>query len=136
MEITRRTDYAIRILLELARSGGGPLSVRLLAEKQDVPYAFARGIHRDLAAAGLVEARRGSAGGAMLARSPHEITLLDVLHATQGSASCAVCSRDMTWCKRVAGCVVHRVWREADEMMVRYLGSKSLTGLIEQERGR
>ena len=136
MEITRRTDYAIRILMALARSGGGPVSVRVLAESQDVPYAFARGIQRDLAAAGLVESRRGAAGGAVLAREPGDITLLDVVHATQASSSCAVCTNDPTWCSRMNGCSVHRVWREADEMMAGYLGSKSLAGLIGQERGR
>jgi len=136
MEITRRTDYAIRILMELARSGGGPVSVRVLATSQDVPYAFARGIQRDLAAAGLVESRRGAAGGAVLTRSPEEITLLDVVHATQTNSSCSVCTNDPTWCNRMGGCSVHKVWREADEMMTGYLGTKSLAGLIGQERGR
>lgn len=136
MEITRRTDYAIRMLMELARSGGGPVSIRSLAQSQDVPYAFARGIQRDLAAAGLVESRRGAAGGAVLARSPAEITLLDVVHATQTKSSCSVCTNDPTWCDRMNGCSVHGVWREADEMMASYLGSKSLEGLIGQERGR
>ena len=136
MEITRRTDYAIRILMELARSDGGPVSVRTLATSQDVPYAFARGIQRDLTAAGLVESRRGAAGGAMLARSAEDITLLDVVHATQTNSSCSVCTNDPAWCNRMGGCAVHRVWREADEMMAKYLGTKSLAGLIEQERGR
>ena len=136
MEITRRTDYAIRILMELARSGGGPISIRTLATSQDVPYAFARGIQRDLAAAGIVESRRGAAGGAVLARPAEDITLLDVVHATQVNSSCSVCTNDPTWCNRMSGCSVHRVWREVDEMMTSYLGSKSLAGLIGQERGR
>lgn len=136
MEITRRTDYAIRMLLELARSGGGPVSVRKLADSQEVPYAFARGIQRDLSAAGLVSTLRGSSGGAVLAKAPAEITLLDVVRTMQGSVSCSVCAKDRTWCSRMGGCAVHRVWRDADEMMTRYLGSKSLTGLIEQEKGR
>jgi Rrf2 family protein len=136
MEITRRTDYAIRILMELARSGGGPVSVRTLAETQHVPYAFARSIQRDLAAAGLVESRRGAAGGAVLTRSASEITLLDVAKATQANTSCAVCTNDPTWCVQSGRCVVHRVWQEADEMMADYLGTKSLAGLIGQERGR
>jgi Rrf2 family protein len=136
MEITRRTDYAIRMLMELARCGGGPVSIRSLAETQGVPYAFARGIQRDLAAAGLLESRRGAAGGAILARPPGEITLLDVVHATQTNSSCSVCTSDPKWCNRMNGCVVHRVWREADDMMASYLGSKSLEGLIGQERGR
>ena len=136
MEITRRADYAIRILMELARCGGGPVSVRTLAKNQDVPYAFARGIQRDLAVAGLVTARRGAAGGAVLARPASDITLLDVVRATQTSTSCSVCVNDPTWCNRMGGCSVHQVWREADDMMAGYLGSKSLAGLIGQERGR
>ena len=130
MEITRRADYAIRILMELARCGGGPVSVRTLAKSQDVPYAFARGIQRDLAAAGLVESRRGATGGAVLARPASEITLLDVVRATQTSTSCAVCVNDPTWCNRMGGCSVLQVWREADEMISKYLGTKSLAGLI------
>jgi Rrf2 family protein len=112
------------------------VSVRALALSQEVPYAFARGIQRELAAAGIVGTLRGSTGGAVLARTPAEITLLDVIRATQGSVSCSVCAKDRTWCKRMGGCAVHHVWREVDEMMTGYLGSKSLTGLIEQERGR
>jgi len=68
MEVSRRTDYAIRMLLQLARSDGEPISVRALAEAQDVPYAFARGIQRGLVSAGLVESRRGTHGGIILAR--------------------------------------------------------------------
>jgi Rrf2 family protein len=134
MEITRRTDYAIRILLELARSEGGPISVRTLATSQDVPYAFARGIQRDLVAAGLVQTRRGVSGGVVLARDPREISLLDVVRATQTSTSCSVCTNDPTWCSRMGGCVVHKVWRQADEMMGNYLAGQSLAGLVEQER--
>jgi Rrf2 family protein len=101
-----------------------------------VPYAFARGIQRDLTAAGLLESRRGANGGAILTRPPEEITLLEVVGATQVSSSCSVCTSDPTWCDRMNGCPVHPVWREADEMMAGYLGSKSLAGLIGQERGR
>jgi Rrf2 family protein len=133
VEVTRRTDYAIRILLELARVGGGPLSVRELAERQSVPYAFARGIQRELVTTGIVTTRRGAHGGVVLARQAAEITLRDVAHAMQGDVSCAVCSRDPGWCDRMADCEVHKVWREVDSMVGDYLATKSLAGLLEQE---
>jgi Rrf2 family protein len=136
VEITRRTDYAIRMLMELARKGGGPVSVRTLAESQGVPYAFARGIQRDLVSAGILVSRRGAAGGAVLVRSAADVSILDVVHATQMSSACADCTRSSTACDRMGGCSVHRVWRQADEMLAEYLGSKSLAGLIDQERGR
>ena len=136
MEVSRRTDYAIRILLELARSDGGPVSVRTLARRQDVPYAFARGIQRELVAAGLVESRRGAHGGIVLARPAETISLLDVVEAMQGAPSCSVCTSDPDWCDRMGDCAVHSVWSEADEMVSEYLGSKSLAGLIGSEGGR
>jgi Rrf2 family protein len=133
MEVTRRTDYAIRILLELARVGGGPVSVRELAERQGVPYAFARSIQRELVAAGLATSRRGAQGGIVLARPAADITLRDIATATQGDVSCAVCSRDPKWCDRMADCEVHQVWREVDSMVGEFLATKSLAGLLEKK---
>jgi len=133
VEVTRRTDYAIRILLELARVGGGPLSVRELAERQGVPYAFARGIQRELVASELVTARRGAHGGILLARPACEITLRDIATAKQGDVSCSVCSRDPKWCDRMSNCEAHQVWREVDSMVSEYLATKSLAGLLEKE---
>ena len=136
MEVSRRTDYAIRILLELARSNGTPVSVRALAESQGVPYAFARGIQRELVAARLVESRQGAHGGIFLARPADTISLLDVVEATQGAPSCSVCTSDPGWCQRMGDCAIHGVWSEADRMVSEYLGSKSLAGLIGSEGGR
>lgn len=133
MEVTRRTDYAIRLLLELARVGGGPLSVRELAERQGVPYAFARGIQRELVSVLLVTARRGAHGGIVLARPAEEISLLDIANAMQGDVSCSVCSRDPKWCDRMSNCEVHQVWREVDSIVGDYLATKSLAGLLEKE---
>jgi Rrf2 family protein len=130
LEVTRRTDYAIRLLLELARVGGGPLSVRELAERQGVPYAFARSIQRDLVVAGFLTTLRGAQGGVSLARSPEEINLRDIANAIQGDTSCAVCSRDPGWCDRMQGCTVHQVWDEVDAMVGDYLATKSLAGLL------
>ncbi len=136
MEISRRTDYAIRILLELARSDGTPVSIRTIAERQDVPYAFARGIGSELVSAGLAESRRGVTGGLVLAKVPEDISLLDIVDAMQGGVSVAVCTSDQQWCTRMGGCSVHSVWRGADDLLREYLGSKSLRGLIDSEKGR
>lgn len=130
MDITRRTDYAIRILLELARRDGEcPISVRALSESQGVPYAFARGIQRQLVEAGLVESVRGTKGGICLARTASSISLLDVIEAIQGPVSCSVCTSDPSWCSRMGGCGVHRVWKGADELLKEYLGRQVVSDL-------
>jgi len=131
MDITRKSDYAIRMMTALAEPDAScPVSVRDLAERQGVPYAFARSVQRDLSAAGLVQTTRGAAGGLCLARDAHAITLLDIVIATQGDPSIAVCSNDPSWCERVGSCRTHRVWCEIDAAVRRILGSKTLAGLV------
>ena len=51
MDITRRCDYACRILRAAYKSGDEYVSVSEIAEKEDIPYAFARSIQHDLRAA-------------------------------------------------------------------------------------
>ncbi|MDO8963483.1 MAG: Rrf2 family transcriptional regulator [Coriobacteriia bacterium] len=130
MEITRRSDYAIRIMLELARQAdSAPVSVRRLAERQELPYAFARSIQRDLVAAGLVTTQRGATGGVSLARPAASISLLDIIRAEQGHVSISVCAHDPAWCSRMGGCAVHKVWCEADRLVSRYLAEQDLASL-------
>lgn len=130
MEITRRADYATRLMLALARAeAGSPVSVKRLAEQQGVPYAFARGIQRDLVSAGLVESVRGAAGGLVLARPAAQVTLLDIVEAIEGRVSLNVCTADPAWCARMGSCPVHPVWKGANAVLREYLGSKTLEGL-------
>lgn len=133
MDISRRTDYAIRLLLELAQEPEGAyVSVRRLADVGDVPYAFARGIQRDLAAAGLITTSRGAHGGIRLARDARSITLLEVVEAMQGDIACSVCAKDPNWCSRMNGCGVHGVWNEMDVMVREYLQGQDLARLAER----
>lgn len=134
MGITRRTDYAIRMLMALAASEKCPISVRVLAETHAVPYAFARAVQRDLVAADLVTATRGAQGGLCLSRPAKDVTLLDIVTATQGLPSVAVCVNDPEWCERSGECPAHRVWCEADVMFRDLLSSRTLEGLVSNER--
>lgn len=110
------------------------MSVRELAEGQGVPYAFARGIQRELTAAGIVKTTRGARGGIQLARDPRSISLLEVVEATQGGISCSVCTNDPGWCDRMGGCSVHRVWHGIDALVRQYLGEQDLEGLAGKGR--
>lgn len=130
MEISRRTDYAIRLIAALVQSNGEPLSVRAAADEQDVPYAFARSIQHDLVLSGLVSSRRGAHGGMVLNRDPKELTLLEIIESVQGPLSIAICAREQDWCPRDKTCPFHRMWQGADQIMRDYLSSVSIDELI------
>jgi Rrf2 family protein len=80
--ITRESDYAIRILSCMAWHHDRFLSSTELAERTGVPYRFLRKIARRLLVAKLLVSVRGRKGGMRLARPPAQISLLDVIDAT------------------------------------------------------
>jgi Rrf2 family protein len=130
MEISRRTDYAIRLVAALVESDGKPLSVREAAARQSVPYAFARSIQHDLVRSGLVKSIRGAHGGMVLAGDPNALTLLELIETVQGPINVAVCTTEPDWCPREKGCEFHDVWEGADKLFKDYLSSVSIKELM------
>jgi Rrf2 family protein len=84
MRISAKSDYAIRAAAELAAIAPGLLKGEQLAASQSIPLKFLENILSELRHAGLVASQRGADGGYSLARSPHEITLADVIRAVDG----------------------------------------------------
>lgn len=87
MNISARTDYAIRALLTLARaqaSGTGPVSADALAAAQGLPKKFLEAILLDLRRRGLVTSRRGSTGGYQLAAPAETIRLGAIVRVVDG----------------------------------------------------
>src|SRR5207253_1349115 len=82
---TAKADYAVRAAVELAAlAGQGPVKADQVAEAQSIPLNFLENILAELKRAGIVESRRGAAGGYLLARPADEISLADVIRAVEG----------------------------------------------------
>ncbi|MCL2808099.1 MAG: Rrf2 family transcriptional regulator [Coriobacteriia bacterium] len=131
MEISRKTDYAIRLVAALMLNDGKPLSVRKAAAMQEVPYSFARGIQHDLVKSGVITAVRGAHGGMMLAIDPEQFTLAELIETLQGPISLAVCLSEDGWCARDSSCVFHQVWANGSRIIRDYLSSISMKDIIE-----
>jgi Rrf2 family protein len=87
MDISARTDYAIRALLMLAQeaqSAGGPTSVDTLAHRQSLPRKFLEAILGDLRRGGIVVSQRGPTGGYALSRPAAQISLGDIFRVVDG----------------------------------------------------
>ena len=83
MRTTAKADYAVRAAVELA-AAGGLVNAEQIAAAQAIPLNFLENILRDLRRAGIVDSRRGQAGGYSLARSADEISVADVIRAVEG----------------------------------------------------
>lgn len=87
MEISARTEYAVRAMLQLAeasRAQDVPVSTDALARAQDLPRKFLEAILVDLRKTGLVISTQGARGGYRLARPAGEISIGAVIRAVDG----------------------------------------------------
>ena len=84
MQISAKTDYAVRALLLLASRSPDLVKVDVLTEQQGLPRKFVEAILSELRRAGLVRSQRGADGGYALARPAAEITIGSVIRVVDG----------------------------------------------------
>jgi Rrf2 family protein len=84
VRVSAKADYAVRAVVELAVSDGGPVKGERISQAQDIPLKFLENILLELRHAGVVRSQRGAEGGYWLARPPEEITLADVIRVVEG----------------------------------------------------
>lgn len=84
MKLPRKVDYACRVLALLAQSRDSLARVEELAQSEGISANYLVQILNELRNAGLVESRRGRGGGYRLGRSTDQITLRQVIAATEG----------------------------------------------------
>lgn len=84
MEITAKSEYAVRALLELAAREPHLVKCEAIVESQQLPRKFVEGILSELRRGGLVRSTRGAEGGYQLARPAREITVGMILRAVDG----------------------------------------------------
>src|ERR1700691_2887726 len=84
MRLSARADYALRAAIELAAASDGHVTADQLARAQQIPGKFLETILTQLRRAGLVRSQRGPDGGFWLARPAGEISLADIIRATDG----------------------------------------------------
>jgi Rrf2 family protein len=75
MRLSRKSDYALRALVTLAEQPGRVISIRELAEVNDVPRRFLEHIMLEMKAKGIVRSIAGRVGGFELAQPPEHITM-------------------------------------------------------------
>jgi Rrf2 family protein len=89
MKISRKTDYALKTVLDLALHGQQVVPGPDIARRQDIPLKFLEQILLALKGAGVVTSRRGKNGGYLLTKRPSKITLASVVRLSEGSLSLA-----------------------------------------------
>jgi Rrf2 family protein len=124
MQITRQADYALRAVIYLSRLGPEQrAATSQIAIDQRIPPSFLAKIVSQLSVAGLLQTSRGARGGVSLARSPQEITVLEVVEAIDGPILLNECVGCGGVCTFGDTCPMKPVWTETQADLVSKLNN-------------
>lgn len=129
--VNRRTDYAIRVMLAVAKRGSGArISTQDIQEEMLIPRPFLQRIVAELAAAELLSTFPGPKGGIELGRPANEINLKHVWEAIEGPLLISDCLLTLETCVLGKGCPVRNRWARIQTLIANELESARLDKLV------
>ncbi len=135
MKLSTKSLYGVRALFDIAyNSTGYPVQIKDIAKRQKISQRYLEQIFQLLRKAGIVQSKRGPKGGYFLAKKPCDITIGDVLRATEGPPELVFCLSDRLKgkCRLLEHCVTRPIWMEAGMKMLEYLDSISIEALCKK----
>ena len=132
--LSQTTEYALRIVVQLASQGAEPVTIPELARTTRIPSGYLAKVLRQLSRAGLVHSQRGPNGGSVLLRPPEELTVLDVVQAVDPLKRIEVCPLGL----RGHGanlCPLHRRLDQAVATVETAFRNSSVADLLGDPRG-
>lgn len=134
MRLSTKGRYGARAMLDLALNfGEGPILLRDIARRQEVSEKYLEHSITALRKAGLVRSVRGARGGYVLAKSPSQIRLSEIMQVLEGSMAPAECVDDPHICQRAQLCVTRDIWAKIKEAIDDILESITLRDMVERQ---
>ena len=128
MKLSTKGRYATRILLCISRLEDDlPVSKKRISEQEGISTDYIEQIIVPLKNTGLVTSVRGLRGGFRLAKNPADITVFDILVASEGNINLVGCLAE--GCSQSDSCVVQRVWQGASDVLQEYFSKITLKEL-------
>jgi Rrf2 family cysteine metabolism transcriptional repressor len=137
MKLSLRGEYALRALLVLGLEySDSVVRIQRISEHQNIPKRFLEQILNDLKSAGIVQSRRGVAGGYRLAKRPQEITLAAVVRHIEGALAPVSCVSERFYekcsCPDESRCAIRSAMKEIREAVVRVAERVTIAELCER----
>jgi len=140
MKLSLKGEYALRALLVLGlnyeRYERPIISINAISQQQNIPKRFLEQILNDLKSGGLVQSKRGVAGGYRLARSPRDISLASVIRHIEGALAPVSCVSERFYekcsCPDESRCAIRSVMKEVREAVVKIVEKVTVADLCER----
>ncbi len=132
LQLSSKVEYALLALLELAshKEKGEPMKVSEIAASQGIPDRYLDQILAILRRTGVVQSQRGARGGYLLAREPHQITLLEIISSIEGDGSSQ--QRESLESATLEKTAVLEIWQQVKKASFTILSRYTLQDLCQQ----
>lgn len=135
MQLTTRSRYGLRMLLDIALHGSeGPVRIHDIAKRRKISVKYLEQLIRELKKGGFILSKRGPRGGHALAVAPSDIKIGDVVRLLEGRPGLTECVSNPEICDIAEECLTRKVWLKATNSMFRELDSISLADLFGQAK--
>lgn len=140
MRLSTKSRYGLRALFDIAYNcGEASAQIQDISQRQQISPRYLEQIFQNLKRAGLLKSKRGPQGGYSLARKPDQITVLEILNATEQDVLLVECAgaspkkkKRKQDCPFDGKCVTQTVWTEANDMLNALFGSMTLQTLCQR----
>lgn len=136
MRISTRSEYAVRVLLELGMRNGEAVSLNDVARRWRISLDYLEQLMPPLKKAGLVRSRRGAKGGYAVAKPLDDITVADIVEAFDGPVKVMDCLPNDKECWASGACAIQDVWRDVKEAVDGVLRGVTLADLVEKQKSK
>ncbi len=139
MKLSLRGEYALRALVVLGVHYHQPVvRIQTISEQQNIPKRFLEQILNDLKSAGVVESKRGIAGGYRLSRPPEKVTLAQIIRHMEGALAPVSCVSERFYakctCPDEAKCGIRSVMKEVRDAIAKILENFTVADLCQRFR--
>ncbi len=137
MRLSTKSRYGLRALFDIAyNSPNLPAQIQDISRRQKISPRYLEQIFQALKKKGILKSKRGPQGGYILARSPEQITVKEIIQATEGDMMLVDCSpgenKKRGECTFNGSCVTQTVWQEASAQLDQLFSSLTLKTLCER----
>ena len=135
MQITAKTEYAVRAIYELVNRNC-ICSIKSICKAQNLPIKFVEKLFRKLGESGIIASKKGKKGGYYLSKKPSEVSLKNLMDALdEGNGLYCFNNKDTkNYCKR-EDCIFIPIWLEIKNHFDDYFSQISLEGLYKKLGG-
>lgn len=133
VKLGKLTDYGLVLMTCIARSETfSQRTARDLAIESKLPFSTVSKLLKELLQSGLLISHRGMKGGYILAKAPHEISVIDIIAALEGPMALTECSTDISGlCNLESSCPIRNNQRIINQAVRGVLEKITLSDLIQ-----